>query len=237
MKILRFGKLYSNVNEKQEDYYIIKLSNIHFEQLMKLQTAVMESMERRDLYAGLTVGEIDNMLIDDGGLMVGAFVGDVMIAFYGIYFPGDNEDNLGRDVGIPKEDYHNVMHLEGAGVHPYYRGNSLQKILNSVCVAEAMKIRPVEHVCATVSPYNYASLDHLFAAKLYIKDMKKKYGDMLRYICYRNLCCEKEIIHDSIINVESSDFNLQSKLLSERFIGFKIINSNKRCFIDFAKTK
>jgi len=237
MKILESGKLYSKFNGKQEDYYIIKLCDFHFDELIKLQKTVMESMESRELYAGLTEEEIHNMLSVDGGLMIGVFAGDVMIAFYGIYFPGDNDDNLGRDVGIPKEDYHNVMHLEGAGVHPYYRGNSLQKILNSVCVVEAVKIRAIKHVCATVSPYNYPSLNHLFTAKLHIRDIKKKYGDMLRYICYRNMCHEDEIIHDSIINVESSDFDLQSKLLSDGFIGFRVINSDKGCFIDFAKTK
>jgi hypothetical protein len=234
---LKFGRLKNRVNGIEEDYYILKLQIAHFDQLMNLQKTVMESMDKKELYAGLTAEEIRNMLRDDGGLIIGAFTKEKMIAFYGAYFPQSNSDNLGKDLRIAKADLYSVMHLEGAGVHPDYQGNSLQKTMNVVCFNEAMKLGQFRYICATVSPYNYPSLDHLFTAGLYIRDIKKKYGGMLRYICCRDMNNHWEIINDSTIEVSSTDYDLQSKLLSDGMVGFRLVKSDNACLISFTKTK
>ena len=235
MKILKSGRLKNRVDSIEEDYYMLKLHMAHFDELMDLQKAVMESMDKKELYAGLSAQEIRNMLCDDGGVLIGAFVKEKMIAFYGAYFPGSNSDNLGKDLGIPKEDFNSVIHLEGAGVHPGYQGNSLQKTMNVVCFREAMKLGQFRYICATVSPYNYPSLDHLFTAGLYIRDIKKKYGGMLRYICCRDINIQQEISSEGIIEVSSTDYAMQSKLLSDGFVGFELVKSNNACFIRFSK--
>jgi hypothetical protein len=235
MEILKSGRLRNRVSGAEEDYYILKLCMTHFDILMNLQKTVMESMNRKELYAGLTAEEVKNMLCDDGGVIIGAFVNEKLIAFYGVYFPGGNKDNLGKDLGVAGDDLFSVMHLEGAGVHPHYQGNSLQKTMNVVCFNEALKLGQFRYICATVSPYNYPSLDHLLVAGLYIRNLKTKYGGMLRYICCMDMKDQRQIISDSVIDVSSSDYAMQSKLLSDGFVGYKLVKSNNACYIRFSK--
>jgi hypothetical protein len=226
------GRLINNTQGKEENFYIFRLDLSHLDQLDKLQKVVLDNMERKDHYTGLLVEEFENVL-SVGGVTVGVFVEEELVGFYSILFPGHSEDNLGRDIGIPEKYFPDVAHLEAAGIHPDYRGNSLQKIMTSICLEQAMKIKQIKYLCVTISPYNYPSLDHMFAFKLYIRDLKVKYGDMLRYICSKDME-EKQIIKaDSIVEVEISGHSEQLKLLQQGYVGFRLIKSEGKNFIVF----
>lgn len=231
------GILKNRVSGHEEDYYIIKLNKEHHGIIIELQRHVMSLMSRSDLFIGLYPEEVENMLEDSGGIMIGAFVKDKLIGFYGIYFPNLNYDCLGIDLGIPEEEFTAIAHLEGAVVHPDYRGNSIQKLFTGICIEEALKIRNIRYLCATVSPYNLPSIESVFKVHLYIKMMKVKYGNMLRYIFVRDLENTEEIVEESIVDIESNNFDLQSKLLQNGFVGFNLLNLHEKPFISFGKIK
>jgi ribosomal protein S18 acetylase RimI-like enzyme len=233
---LTTGRLRNNAQGKEENYYVSRLDLSHLDRLVELQKVVLDNMARKDHFTGLSVGEFENVL-SDSGVTVGAFVREELIGFYSILFPGYSEDNLGKDIGIPEKYFSDVAHFEAAGVHPDFRGNSLQKIMTGICLEQAMKIKPIKYICVTISPYNYPSLDHMFAFKLYIRDLKVKYGDMLRYICSKNME-ERQIIQaDSIVEIEISDHSEQLKLLQQGYVGFRLIRSDGKNFIGFGKVQ
>lgn len=235
MQTLASGKLINNASGKKEEYSIIRLDKGWLDRLLELQTVVMKHMDKRELFAGLTRDELLEVL-ETKGLTVGALIEERLIGFYSVLFPGLSDYNLGNDINLGEEELDRVVHLEGAGIDPLYRGNSLQKTMARICLYEALKSKKARYVCATVSPYNYPSIDHIFAMQLCISNIKPKYNGMIRYICYKDL--QKGVLIDktSIIDVAGDDIENQKRLLETGYLGFEQLRCNEKNLIRFGKT-
>lgn len=235
MEMLASGKLINNASEKEDEYSIIRLDKSWLDRLLELQTVVMKHMDKKELFAGLTRDEFLEVL-DTKGITVGALVEERLIGFYSVLFPGLSDYNLGNDIGLDKEKLDSVVHMEGAGIDPDYRGNSLQKVMVRVCLDEALKLGKTRYICATVSPYNYPSIDHIFAMQLCIKKIKPKYNGVIRYICVRDIKKGALIDNDSIIEVPGDGLEKQAELLDKGYLGFGQLRCNEKNLIRFGKT-
>jgi ribosomal protein S18 acetylase RimI-like enzyme len=156
--------------------------------------------------------------------VIGVRVKESLAAYSIIRIPGHEQDNLGRDIGIGKDELASVAHLQATVVHPAFRGNGLQRKMAAVHMREIEGLG-FEHVCCTVSPKNPVSLGNILGSKLVIKGLRPKFGDWWRYIMYRSISWPKDMTEadprDEKV-IDGSDFLGQQNLLKEGFVGFKI---------------
>lgn len=236
MEILKTGQLVNKSNGSIRDYYIRTVDITSLDQLCELDKFVIDNMPRRDLYAGVTREEFIKYL-NETGITVAAFVEEELIGFYLVYFPDDEEDNLGLDVGVPENELHLVAHMEATAVHPDYAGNNLLKIMAHICFEEAKKRRAIKHLCITVSPYNYTSIHHIFEFGIFIRCLEYKYGGMLRYVGAGNLEEELEVDLDTRIYASCLDEEKQRKLLKEGYVGYSMEKRRDGNYISYGKPR
>ena len=112
----------------------------------------------------------------DGGL-----AGMLIVCRY-----GDDEENLGRDLGVPPERLAEVCNMECAAVLPAHRGHGLEARM--FAFAEAfLRENGVRLAAMTVSPDNAPSLASARKAGYRIALTKEKYGGMLRHVLTKAL--------------------------------------------------
>ena len=110
-----------------------------------------------------------------------------------------------------------VVYQEISNVLPRYRGHRLQKLMGEVLM-EQLRKEEFKYVCATVAPYNIASLRDKFAQQMEIAALKRKYGGLLRYVFVKHLHEEgKEYETEQYIPMQ--DTKSQQKLLTEGWRG------------------
>jgi GNAT superfamily N-acetyltransferase len=144
------------------------------------------------------------------GQLLGVFTASGLAACAVLGLPGPTDGNFGVDHGLPAELLPQVAHLDGASVHPRYRGNNLHRLLIEWRIAEArMAGRPI--VLSTAAPRNRFSLDNLLACGLRIRGLIPKFGG-LRYLLRRDL--DREVRPGTGGRwVAAEDFALQDELL------------------------
>ncbi len=98
----------------------------------------------------------------------------------------ENDDNFGDDIKLPPDELERVAHLATVAVHPAYRGNSLQSMMQGIHLDAAEKMG-YEHACCMVSPKNRFSLKNILSQGLLIKAIKIKFGWRLRCIMHKDL--------------------------------------------------
>lgn len=98
----------------------------------------------------------------------------------------EDEDNLGLDLNLPKEELGFVAHLELVLVHPLFHGQHLATTMGSMLLEKARALGK-KHVCATVWPRNVASRSMLQSLGLSVHCEKLKYGGLERAIMAREL--------------------------------------------------
>ena len=107
---------------------------------------------------------------------------DQLAACLIVRFPGDAEDNLGLDLGLPDGELQSVAHMESVVVHPRYRGNHLQRKLLQHAEEELRKEKKYSILMATVAPANIFSR-RAFESEGYVDVMTKiKYEGKERVI-------------------------------------------------------
>ncbi len=117
---------------------------------------------------------------------LGAYMGDELAAFVILYVPGDSDENLGRDAGVPEEELHTVANVKLVIVLPKYRGNGLQRMLTER-LEEVAKERGFKTLCCTVSPENIPSIRNFEACGYKFYQTKEKYDGLLRNIYYKKI--------------------------------------------------
>lgn len=195
------------------------LEERHFSQVKTLQDDILATLPRQDLYFPLTPAEIGNILAGQAGQAVGAFVDGQLIGFAAVYFPRENTDNLGRDIGLPAPELRQVVHLEACFVHPAYRGNRLGTKLGRLLLEEVAAKREYRHLCSTVMPANIPSIIEKFTQQMKIVALKPKYNNSWRYLFYRDLWTVAPQEAGETIPVPSLDLSRQLTLLAQGYQG------------------
>lgn len=197
-----------------------------------LQQEVCTALADPNILQPLSEDELVNIL-GGNGLMVGAFTGERLIAFRALLQPeADEEEHLGLDVGA--SDLSRVLYQEISNVHPDFRGFGLQKVLARI-VMEQVDVERFDWVCATVMPYNIASLKDKFAQSMYVYALKLKYGGKLRYVFGKQLNGDVSMVGESAAFVSMGDTKVQQQLLKDGYIGISMQAAGDDWIVEYRK--
>jgi ribosomal protein S18 acetylase RimI-like enzyme len=221
--LIRAGVIKRNKNlSMQQDmrYEMRFLEETHLTDIIELQDIISHSLADKEIFRTQSADYFINHLQTKNSI-IGTFTEDGLVAYSVLYFPGDREDNFGIDISLHRDDLDKVVHMASVAVHPAYRGNSLQRIMQGIHleVAEGMGY---EHACCMVSPKNPPSLMNIFSHGLIIKALKLKFDQRLRYIMHKHLK-NPDIICPEEFRINSSDVDCQIGLLNRGYIGFRMI--------------
>lgn len=188
------------------------------------EAAVAHALHRlatADLPAGLVAAETPEFFAahaERAGRLLGIFTDRGLAACAVLGLPGPADANFGADHGLPAADLPKVAHLDGASVHPRYRGNRLHRLLIEWRLAEA-RAAGRSIVLSTAAPDNHASLDNLLACGLQIRGLTVKFGGP-RYLLRRDLDDE---VHPAANGrwVDAQDHALQETLLRAGLRGWQ----------------
>lgn len=199
------------------------------EDILRIQEVVLETIANNNFLSPLTKEEYEHSIANH--LMVGAFVEDKLIAFRALVVPEIDEHHLGYDIGLRTEQLHNVVYQEITNVHPDYRGFGLQKKLGTI-IMELLDTSRYTYVCATVAPFNIASLKDKLSQGMVIGALKKKYGEMLRYVFYKKLHVVRKAGNE-VVEVRMDDIEKQQHLLAEGWIGTSILQKDDVWYVTY----
>lgn len=211
------------------------LNETHLEEMLKLKEVVVEQLAEWDMLLPLTAGMLRADL-GEKGLTLGAFAGERLIGFRSVHFPGNDEDNLGRDIGLSEDQLMKVMQLEVALVHPDFRGNSLQKRMTARLL-KTVRDRNLgyRYCCSWVSPKNCPSLADKFAQNLLIARVLLKCESYWRCIFFQDLMEPLHLSFQDAIPVFNRDLERLVALSNQGYWGFGLVRKGNECNILFAK--
>lgn len=148
-----------------------------------------------DLMFPISPAEVDHMLTDQGGRIVGAEVQGRLAAFFAILLPGRSPDNLGRDVGLPDAALDHVAHWTAVVVRPDLRGHGLQRRLMAATLEAVLPPPRVRHWFATARVENAASVRSFLSAGLSIVKVGPKYDGHDRYLFRQDFSADANAHH------------------------------------------
>ncbi|MDP7979974.1 GNAT family N-acetyltransferase [Bacillus multifaciens] len=231
MNILYEGTL----KQTKQSFKVATLSSEYIEQILSVQDAVIEALENKENLQPLTVEEFENIL-SGNGFMIGAFVGEQLIAFRALLVPPLDEEHLGLDIGLTGEELKRVIYQEVSNVHPDYQGNGLQKILAKVIMEQ---LKQSDHnygyVCCTVAPFNIPSLKDKFAQGMEIAALKEKYSDRLRYVFVKEFQGERQKEWMNVEKLLMGDIAGQKRLLGDGYRGYEMEDQDGEYWVWFGK--
>ena len=113
----------------------------------------------------------------DSGALAGVFLAAL---------PGNGEENLGRDIGLPEIELGKVAHMESIAIRSEYRGNGLQHSMMKIAEEELRK-QGYRYLMCTVHPENRYSKNNIIKQGYQVVLTKEKYGGYLRDILLKKL--------------------------------------------------
>lgn len=234
MKFLYEGTINNQVLRKKQPFYMKRLYLEDLPAIEKVQDLVIKSLPEKAVLQPLTTEEF-LFILNERGLLIGAYVDDQLIGFRALLIPEIDEEHLGLDIGLPEAELPYVIYQEISAVLPEYRGNRLQQKLAEVIMKELPNLKEqFRYVCCTVAPMNIPSLKDKFTQDMHIAALKEKYGGMRRYILVKDL--KNPAPHyTGHTSAKIDDLLKQQQLLSDGYlgIGFRLVNGFHE--IEFAK--
>jgi hypothetical protein len=219
-------------NGKEIEIRHLSVKNIN--EILLLQRKVIDALTTDSFLQPLSDEEFSTIL-NGKGLMIGAYFDNVLIAFRAMLEPELDDEHLGKDAGLPESVWPQVLYSEITNVDPEFRGNNLQVILGEIILGEVDKTR-FRYICTTVAPFNIASLKDKFAHGLQIVSLKRKYGNMLRYILMKDLSLESLVtgtLESQYIPMAATEE--QQQLLKDGWIGSDIEKRNDSWFVRYER--
>jgi predicted acetyltransferase len=204
----------------------------NLDEMMDLQKIVVHHLADKEIFRTRSADYFQEHLQREKSV-IGVFCQDGLIAYNILSFPGDDNDNLGIDINLTKDDLLNVVHLATIAVHPDFRGNSLQSKMQRAHLRMIANLG-YKHVCCMVSPKNLPSLQNILSQGLTIRALKIKFQWHLRYIMHKNLLSPSSIGPD-VVRMDSKDILGQINLLNRGFQGFHLSKLSDSIEINYAK--
>jgi len=221
--IKREGFLPPEGASRKESYKMCFLDKSFLQDILELQDRITQDLPAPEIFRLLEDDYFSEIFRLDRAV-IGVTTEDGLIAYSIIRLPGDAEDNLGRDIGLPETDLDKVAHLQATVVHPAYRGMGLQRRMARAHL-EVIEDLGYEHVCCTVSPKNPVSLGNIISSGFVIKNLTPKFEGWWRYIMYKKNSCPIKIDESRAgeeISIAGRDIKGQVDLLNQGFIGFRM---------------
>lgn len=212
---------------------IYKLNDSFIEEILSLQDVVCNALDNKEILEPLTEEEFKSIL-NGKGLLIGAILNQRLIAIRALYIPELNENHLGYFLGLKDEaQLKRVIYQEISFVHPEFRGHGLQKLLGKVIMNQLDK-SAFDYVCATVMPYNIASLKDKFAQGFRIVSLTYLYEGKLRYVFALNLH-EQPHYAEGEVYISMGDTTGQQKLMEDGYVGVALEQRDDDWFIKYKK--
>nr|VFK25065.1 MAG: Ribosomal protein S18 acetylase RimI [Candidatus Kentron sp. MB]VFK29810.1 MAG: Ribosomal protein S18 acetylase RimI [Candidatus Kentron sp. MB]VFK74953.1 MAG: Ribosomal protein S18 acetylase RimI [Candidatus Kentron sp. MB] len=167
-----------------DKFKITPLSEKYLDDVMKLQHIVLNSLADRSFFYADTKEYMADLIKTD--IVLGCFTEDNLVAYRGIKFVIDKDENLGKDINLPESELPNVAHFDTIVVHPSYRENGFGYSLNTEAL-DVIRGRGRHHILVTVSPRNIASVNMFLKFGMKIKKFSLKYGGLERYIMHMDI--------------------------------------------------
>ena len=204
-----------------KDFIYKPLTLNQMEDIEALQQKVIDSLEDKSILQPLSRDEFEHIL-GNNGVMLGAFDNAKLIACRALLKPDPTEDeHLGVDAGA--DDLSRVLYQEVSFVHPSYRGHGLQRKLGQR-IMELVNLANYDVICATVKPFNIASLKDKFSQGLHVVALKYKYGGKLRYVFAKYLHDEVKLTDEQVV-INMANTEEQQTILSQGYVGTKLIQT------------
>ena len=149
---------------------------------------VHENMEHKEWFAIDNEEYMTHMLQEGNGIgyLAKEVETDNLAAVFLVTFPGNSDDNLGRDIGLSEEELNDVAHMDTVGVFPEYRGNRLQYRLMQNAENE-LREKGYRYLMCTVHPDNPYSRKNVIDQGYEPVKKALKYGGFLREIFVKYL--------------------------------------------------
>ena len=156
--------------------------------LAEIIESAFREMERKEWFVADDSESIWRLLQEEKGIAykaveksTGAVAGVLIAAMYGM-----GEENLGHDIGLPKEELKTVAHMESVAVLPEYRGYGLQYFLMQEAQKELI-VRGFRYFMCTIHPDNIYSKSNAVRQGYEVVMTKEKYGGYIRDILLKKL--------------------------------------------------
>lgn len=202
----------------RDEFHMTLLTVQHIEAIEQLQDRVAANLERIDQLQKLTHDEIRIILHQE--LFAGVWVKGQLIAARAFLYTPEDDEHLAKDVGISSDEWKDVIYSEISLVDPSYQGHGLQKKMGAWWM-ERLQTSPYRYVCATVAPFNIASIKDKFQLGMSIGALKVKYGGKLRYIFVRDLQYTTE--EAAVQTVPMNNTEEQQRLLASGARGVGVV--------------
>lgn len=211
------------------------LTSEHLPEILRVQDEVVSKLNNHDTLQPLTEDEF-RFILEGNGFMIGAFVEKELIAFRALLVPIIDDEHLGLDIGLTKEELPCVIYQEISNVLPAYRGNQLQKTLAAIVMRElANRNHSFRYVCCTVAPFNIPSLKDKFSQNMQVAALKAKYGEKLRYIFVRDLHRTENEKWMETLAIPMTDTEAQQQKLAEGYRGTAMEDREGKLFVIYRR--
>lgn len=215
------------------NYETKTLTSGHLLQLLNLQDEVMAALENKQILQPLTEEEL-LFILEGNGVMIGLFDEQQLIAFRALLEPPLDEEHLGYDIGY-SGPFEEILYQEISVVHPNYRGQGLQQKMAEI-IMKAVDTSKHVMICATVMPFNIASLKDKFAQGMVVAALKYKYGQKLRYIFAKDLLVNTQWEDDGV-TIDMADTAGQQLLLKEGYFGVSMKQQGNLWLVAYKKKR
>ncbi len=158
---------------------VVQLRPIALNDAPKVQALQTSSIGQ--LMFPISKQEIHDLLAGGQGCIIGAWLGEALIAFLAITLPDLGENNLGHDAGLPQHQLSGLAQWTAVVVHPDYRGKGLQVVLLHYSLHQ-LDWPQVRRWLATVRCDNEFSLRNFRAVGARVVKTIRKYDGHLRFL-------------------------------------------------------
>lgn len=208
-------------------YHMKLVGTDYLSEIIELQDAVVKNISNKEIFQP----DSKEFFIEElkkGAKIIGVFSEEErerLVAYRFITLPKGDSMNLGMDLGLSPKELKRVGHLETTLVHPNYRGNGLQRKTLFVAL-DLFKYLGHNHICSTISPKNFHSLNNVMAGGLVIKNLKEKYGGKMRFILHRDLHDMTPKNYIKTIDIDDINIVKKERILEKGFEGFSAYKNN-----------
>lgn len=235
-KVLDEGILTSHYDMQSYPYQMLLIDERYLAELSAFQKTTWEKMADKTLYSPVD-DDMIRAVLGEKGLTIALMVRGKLSGFVSFYFPGDAQDNLGRDAGLSEQELQHVVHWERCLIDPEFRGNNMQFRMGELLVPATRELnRNYRYMCATVSPSNYPSLHQLFEQqKMIAVALKIKYGNLWRLVFFQDVINPVQTLHEGIVTVECTDLERQIELFHNGYCAIQVLHGHDGMQLLFAK--
>lgn len=194
------------------------------EAIVRFELDIEKALPHRDMFA--TDGpEFYRDIVQGGGsILLAEDEEGELRGVHVIRYPSvDDEENLGRTLGLAAPDLARVRHLESVFVDPRCRGQklALRLLQKNILLTEGSG---KDILLATVWPGNVASLSHLLSNGYTIRAFARKYGGKPRFVL-RGPTGEA-FEEASAEHVDAMDLARHAELLSSGHVGTGLLRDD-----------